>query len=76
MMVYYECIQNLQLYKKHEVTEVKVICEDPMFAQSPWLEIITEDGKTFYLEKKTLDFMNESPQCFPLEERRRYVVPA
>ena len=75
-MVYYECIQNLQLYKKHEVIEVKVICENPMFAVSPWLEIRTREGKTFYLEKKTLDFMNENPQCFPLEERKRHVISA
>lgn len=71
-MVYYECIEAMRLYKKHEIKDVEVITEYPIFATSAWLKIHTTTGKNFYIEKNRLDDMQKYPQLFPLEEKKLF----
>ena len=71
-MVYYESIKPLALYKAHEIRKIETISEKSSFSESPWLEIQTTTGRTFYMEKDRLDDMQKYPDLFPLEERRRF----
>ena len=71
-MIYYECIESMALYKKHKVAEIEVITETPVYFSSPWLRIRTEEGVTFYIEKKKLEDMNRFPEFYPTEKKERY----
>lgn len=71
-MIYYESIKSMTLYKAHEIRDIEVICEEPLFSESPWLKIHTTTGKIFYIEKKQLDDMQKYPQLFPLEEKKLF----
>lgn len=70
-MVYYECIEAMRLYKKHEIKDVEVITEYPIFATSAWLKITTTEGKHFYTTRINLDDMQKYENLYPTEERRR-----
>ena len=70
-MTYYEAIGPM-LYKAHKIKEVQVIMENPIYFNSSMLRIITEDGRTFYLEKDMLDTMQKYPNIFPLERRWKF----
>lgn len=71
-MVYYETIKPLALYKAHEIRNIETISEKSSFSKSPWLEIQTTTGRTFYIEKNQLDDMQKYPRLFPLEEKRAF----
>ena len=68
-MIYYETIKPLALYKAHKIKEVEVICKEPAFCDSPWIRVITEEGRYFYMEERNLEDMQKYPDCYPLEER-------
>lgn len=71
-MVYYEPIKPMRLYKEHEIRDMEIISEKPMFADSPWMKVTTAEGRSFYITMKTLKEMNKFPGFYPTEERSSY----
>ena len=71
-MIYYETIKPLALYKAHKIKEVEVICKEPSFCDSPWIRVITEEGRYFYMEERNLEDMQKYPDCYPLEEKKLF----
>ncbi|MBQ9550092.1 MAG: hypothetical protein IJU87_04690 [Lachnospiraceae bacterium] len=70
-MIYYETVKSMTLYKAHEIERMEVITENPVFCESPWLKIITREGRTFYQDKRHLDDMQKDSKQYPTEERRK-----
>ena len=71
-MIYFETIKPMILYKSNEIAEAEVITEYPCFADSAWMRIKTREGMNFYLCRKQLEEMQDHPQWYPTEERRKY----
>lgn len=71
-MTYYETIKPMVLYKAHKIKEVEVICKTPSFCNTPWIRVITEEGRNFYMEEKNLEDMQKFPNLYPLKEKRLF----
>jgi len=71
-MVYYEPIKPMRLYMKHEIRDMEVITEKPVFADSSWMKITTTGGKHFYITMNNLKDLNKYPEFYPTEERSAY----
>ena len=71
-MTYYETIKPMELYKAHKVKDIEVIDDKSLYFRSAWLRITTDTLRTFYIEKHNLDFMQDHPEMFPLEEKKRF----
>lgn len=72
-MNYYECVEPMTLYIKHDIEKIEVISEKPTYFSSPWLKVITKEGKNFYIEKDVLEEMNKHPELFPLFRKERHM---
>ena len=73
-MIYYETIEPLTLYKAHEIEEVETISENPCFAQSARMRVKTKEGRNFYLCEHQLEEMQDHPQYYPTEKRRKHEI--
>ena len=74
-MIYYEAIIPMTLYRKHEISSIRILSERPGFSQSAWLQLFTTEGKVFFVEKQHLEDMQKYPEWYPLEERGQ-IAPA
>ena len=69
-MIYFETIEPMVLYRKHEIKETEVISENSCFAVSAWIKITTTDGAHFYTSEDILKEMNSHPERYRTERKR------